>query len=276
MRPEPIPWTLERRASTSHGEIAWDRLGAGPPVVLVHGTPSRSVLWRGVAPLLAERCTVYVFDLLGFGQSERYERQEVSIRVHGEVLAELAQIWDLQAPDLVGHDIGGATVLRAHLLRGTPARKLVLVDAVVLRPWITPTTRHLKAHPDVYRTMPTHIFREVAAAHLRTATHRPMDPAVFAAYFDQWEGERGHQLWLRNVRGFDEHDTADFEPRLATMTTPTLVVWGEHDRWLPPEVSGEIEALLPDAVRVLIPAAGHFAPEDQAVLVANAVIDFLG
>jgi pimeloyl-ACP methyl ester carboxylesterase len=196
--------------------------------------------------------------------------------VHGEVLAELIQLWDLPAPALVGHDIGGAAVLRAHLLRGTPARKLVLVDAVVLRPWITATTRHLKAHLDVYRTMPTHIFREVAAAHLRTATHRPMDPAIFAAYFDQWEGELGHQLWLRNVRGFDEQDTADFEPLLATMTTPTLLVWGEHDRWLPPEVCGAIQARLPDAVRVLIPAAGHFAPEDQPVRVAEALIDFLG
>jgi len=81
---------LTRRAATSRGEIAWDVLGDGPPVVL-HGTPSRSVLWRDVAPAIAERFAVYVFDLLGFGQSERHEDQDVSIRVHGEVLAELVQ-----------------------------------------------------------------------------------------------------------------------------------------------------------------------------------------
>jgi len=104
------------------------------------------------------------------------------------VLAELVQGWRLARPTLVGHDIGGATVLRSHLLESTPAERIVLVDAVVLRPWITETTRHLKTHLDFYSTMPTHIFREVAAAHLRTATERPMEPAVFAAYFDQWEG----------------------------------------------------------------------------------------
>ena len=158
---------------------------------------------------------------------------------------------------------------------GTPARKLVLIDAVVLRPWITPTTRHIKAHLDVYRSMPTHIFREVAAAHLRTATARPMRPGVFAAYFDQWEGERGHRLWLRNVAGFDEQHTADFEPLLDTMKTPTRVVWGEDDRWLPPDVSAAIEARLPSADRVLIPAAGHFSPEDQPAGVAEAIADFL-
>jgi len=88
---DPSAWTLKRRAAISRGEIAWDVFGDGPPVVLVHGTPSRSVLWRNVAPALAERFTVYVFDLLGFGQSERHEDQDVSIRVHGEVLAELVQ-----------------------------------------------------------------------------------------------------------------------------------------------------------------------------------------
>lgn len=181
----------------------------------------------------------------------------------------------MEAPVLVGHDIGGAAVLRAHLLEGTPARKIALVDAVVLRPWITATTRHMKLHLDVYRTMPTHIFREVAAAHLRTATEQPMARAVFAAYFDQWEGERGHQLWLRNVRGFDEQDTADFEPVLDGMRTPTRIVWGELDRWLPVDVSAAIQSRLPVADRVLIPSAGHFSPEDQPTQVAEALADFV-
>lgn len=139
---------------------------------------------------MAERFTVHVFDLLGFGESERHEQQAVSIRVHGEVLAELVRLWELKAPVLVGHDIGGGAVLRAHLLEATSAQSIVLVDAVVLRPWITPTTRHIKAHLDVYRTMPTHIFREVTAAHLRTATERPMEPTVFSAYFDSGRGAR--------------------------------------------------------------------------------------
>ncbi len=275
MTSDPTPWTLEQRVASSLGEIAWDRLGDGPPVVLVHGTPTRSVLWRDVAAGLADRFTVYVFDLLGFGESERHEVQEVSVRIHGQVLAELVQTWALDAPALVGHDIGGAAVLRAHLLGSTPARKIGLVDAVVLRPWITATTRHLQAHLDVYQTMPTHIFREVAAAHLRTATEHPMQPAVFAAYFDQWEGERGQQLWLRNVRGHNEQDTADFELLLDEMHTPTRIVWGEQDRWLPLHVSADIQARLPNSDLVVIPAAGHFSPEDQPSKVVEALADFL-
>lgn len=272
---DPAGWSLKRRAATTHGEIAWDVHGDGPPVVLTHGTPSRSVLWRNVVPVLADRFAVYAFDLLGFGQSERSADQRLSIRVHGRVLAELVRIWDLDTPALVGHDIGGAAVLRAHLLEETAASHLALINAVVLQPWITPTTRHLQAHLDVYRTMPTHIFREVTAAHLRTATYRPMKPAVFAAYFEQWEGERGHQLWIRNVRGFDERDTAEFEPLLDRVIVPTRIIWGEHDAWLDPHISTEIQQRLPAADCVLIPDAGHFSPEDQPIQVAQALADFL-
>jgi pimeloyl-ACP methyl ester carboxylesterase len=56
--------------------------GDGPPVVLVHGTPGRSVLWRKVVPVLAERHAVHVFDLLGFGESER--REDHRLRPRGD------------------------------------------------------------------------------------------------------------------------------------------------------------------------------------------------
>lgn len=275
MPADPVGWNLAQTMSTSVGTIAWDVLGAGRPVVLVHGTPSRSLLWREVAPRLAERFTVYVFDLIGYGDSEPNAGQEVSVRVHGRVLGELLQRWELAQPALVGHDIGGAAALRAHLLEGSPASRIVLVDAVVLRPWITATTRHIKANLEVYRSMPTHIFREVTAAHLRTATVKPMDPHVFAAYFDHWEGEVGQRLWLRNVEGFNEQDTADFEPVLNEMATPTRLIWGEQDRWLPVQVSADIESRLPAADRVVIPGAGHFSPEDQPNRVCEAIADFL-
>ena len=63
-------WVLRERFVTDAGEIAWDRLGEGSPVVMVHGTPWSSWTWRRVAPRLAERFSVYVFDLLGFGAAD--------------------------------------------------------------------------------------------------------------------------------------------------------------------------------------------------------------
>ena len=74
-------WRLAERQGTSAGEVAYGVFGGeGPPVVLVHGTPSRSLIWRHVVAALERRHRVYVYDLLGFGDSERYESQDVSSR----------------------------------------------------------------------------------------------------------------------------------------------------------------------------------------------------
>ncbi len=137
-------------------------------------------------PRLANRFAVYAFDLLGFGESERRDGLDVSIAAQAGLLAELVEFWGLEAPALAGHDIRGGIALRAHLLGGVEFSR---IDAVVLlRPWITPTTRHVKAHLDVYRTMPTGSFEAIVAGHLRTASYHPMDEEAFTVYMDQWRG----------------------------------------------------------------------------------------
>jgi alpha/beta hydrolase fold len=89
-------------------------------------------------------------------------------------------------------------------------------------------------------------------------------------------GEHGQALWLAHVAGFDEGHTAEFEPLLGAMETPILIVWGEHDAWLDPEVSEQIERQLPHADRVLIPEAGHFSMEDRPERMGTALVDWLG
>src|SRR5215207_191111 len=99
----PNDWNLRRQVSLSGGTIAYDILGFGPPLILVHGTPTRSYIWRNVALRLADRFSVHVFDLLGFGQSERTEGLDVSISGQSRVLAELVKAWELEAPSVAGH-----------------------------------------------------------------------------------------------------------------------------------------------------------------------------
>ena len=269
-------WELTRRAPTRHGEIAWDVLGEGPPLVLVHGTPSSSVIWRDVAPGLARSRRVHVFDLLGFGASEQHVDRRLSVAVHGEVLAELLAQWELQAPALVGHDIGGATVLRAHLVEGAAVERLALVDAVVLRPWITDRTRQMQRELDRYDDLPDERLAREIQEHLRSATVTPLDEDVFAALFGQWAGPRGQALYLRNLAGFSEDDTDPVEAALATIAVPTLVVWGEEDAWLPLETSERVAAAIPGADRLVIPAAGHFCMEDAPEALVDALARFLG
>jgi pimeloyl-ACP methyl ester carboxylesterase len=115
-----------------------------------------------------------------------------------------------------------------------------LIDAVALRPWVTEATRHVQRHSDVYRTMPNHIFEEVVAAHLRTATSGPMDEEDFDAYLAQWRGPEGQEAYLRKVERFDEEHTAELEPLLGSIRLPVRIVWGEEDAWLDPAFAREL------------------------------------
>jgi pimeloyl-ACP methyl ester carboxylesterase len=111
-------WRLGRRETTSAGEVACEVFGEGPPLVLVHGTPMQSYLWRNIVPALAERHSVYVYDLLGYGESEKGEGQEVSIVAQARLLRELIEAWELDAPAIAGHDIGGGMYFGRISLKG--------------------------------------------------------------------------------------------------------------------------------------------------------------
>ena len=267
-------WNLRRRITVSGGEISYDVLGYGPSLILVHGTPSRSYIWRDVASRLADRFTVYVFDLLGFGQSERREGLDVSISGQSRVLDELVEAWELDAPSVAGHDIGGAIALRTHLLEGVSFGCIALLDSVVLRPWITPTTRHVKAHLDVYRTMPAKTFEAIVASHLRTATHKPLDEHAFATYLEGWRGESGQRLYLNKDAQLDERDTAEFEPLLPSIGDPVSIIWGEQDAWLDPALAERLHELIPGSDLLVLPETGHFAMEDSPQHVTAALFDF--
>ena len=181
-------WRLSKTYDSVGGTVAYEVLGDGPPVVLVHGTPSWSYLWRNVANELAERFTIYVCDLLGYGTSEKREGQDVSIGAQTRMLVELLELWELEQPCIAGHDFGGAITLRLMLLEGRRFSRVALCDAVAIAPWITPFSRHVQRHLEAFQTVPEHIHRQMIAAHLRTAIARDIADAELEPYLLPWLG----------------------------------------------------------------------------------------
>jgi pimeloyl-ACP methyl ester carboxylesterase len=176
---------------------------------------------------------------------------------------------------VVGHDIGGATALYAHLIEGVSVGKIALIDAVVLSPWITPRTRQMQREIDSYRALPDDNLEALIRDHLKSATSRPLDADTFDELFGQWKGAEGQALYLRNLACFDEDDTEEFEPLLPSISVPALILWGEEDAWLPVTTSERIASLIPNARRVVLPSAGHFSMLDEPAAVARELSRFL-
>jgi pimeloyl-ACP methyl ester carboxylesterase len=165
MRNWPLPESYTFRDQT----VRYHVTGDGPPLVLVHGTPFSSYVWHRIAPYLADTRTVYYYDLLGYGQSEQRDGQDVSLGVQNVLLAELLAHWALKNPDVIAHDFGGATSLRAHLIDQCDYRSLTLIDPVALAPWGSPFVRHVREHIDAFAGLPPYIHEAVVNAYVRGA-----------------------------------------------------------------------------------------------------------
>ena len=264
-------WRLGRRETTSAGEVAYEVFGEGPPVVMVHGTPTRSYLWREVVPALREGRRVYLYDLPGYGESEKAEGQEVSIAAQARVLGELIEAWGLEEPAIAGHDIGGGIVLRAHLLEGVAFERIAVLDPVVLSPWLTEprsSTWHVQEHAEAYERMPDHLFEAFFAAYLGE-TNSDLGEEAFEAYLAPWRGEEGRQALQ-----IEEWHTAEMGSRLGSVEAPVLVVWGEEDGWLDPSQAPRLREEVPGSRFELIPGAGHFVQEDAPEEVAGILSRF--
>jgi len=272
-----IKWDLPYKFKSSDGEIVFNIIGNGQPIVFVHGTPSWSYLWRNVIKKLKTNWTIYVYDLLGYGNSERNESQDVSIKNQAKILNQLLQYWNLEKDKvhIVGHDIGGAIVLSTNLIEKYIFNKIILIDAVIITPWITSTTVHQKKYIECYKTMPTHIYEQIALAHIRTAFYKEPPEDILMNYFNQWRGKDGQSAWYKKVEQFDESITTKMEKMYNKIDAPIQLLWGEYDEWLKSDVANKAKMKFRNAELEFISKAGHFSPEDNPEEISVKINNFL-
>lgn len=250
--------------------VRYTTLGNGPAVVLVHGTPFSSHVWHRIVPYLADRRRVYMFDLLGYGLSEKGEHQDVSLSVQNSLLTELLAHWRLERPDVVAHDFGGTTALRCHLLNRQDFNGLLLIDPVALSPWGIGFDRHVRLHEKVFRDLPAEMHQVLLSAYIRGALARPISDRDLAPYLEPWLGEEGQAAFYRQIAQFDQRFTDEIEMRYGEVRCPTCILWGEEDQWLPVDHGRRLSELIPGAVFRSVAGSGHLMQEDapEAVIAA--------
>ncbi|MFI6014703.1 alpha/beta fold hydrolase [Streptomyces sp. NPDC051243] len=272
-----IDWKLTRTFNSSSGDVRWDRLGqpGRPPVVLLHGTPFSSYVWRAVARSLARHHQVFVWDMPGYGTSEKTAGQDVSLAAQGRVFTELLSHWGLAEPHVVAHDFGGAVALRAQLLHGARYRCLALVDPVALAPWGSPFFRLVREHADVFERLPPALHAALVREYVTSASSPGLHPAVLDRLVDPWLDGPGQAAFYRQIAQADQRYTDEIQGRYGEIGVPTLVCWGEDDTWIPVAKGRELAALVPGARFEPIAGAGHLVQEDAPAELTAALIAFL-
>ncbi|NIH81880.1 alpha/beta fold hydrolase [Amycolatopsis viridis] len=263
------------RFETPDGTVRWTRSGAGSPVVLMHGTPFSSYVWRDVAAALADRHEVFAWDMLGYGQSEKRAGQDVSLGTQAKIFTSLLEHWGLDEPAVVAHDFGGVVSLRAHLLHGARYRRLALVDAVAIAPWGTSFFRLVRENAAVFERLPAHLHEAIVRTQTATASRPGLRAEVLDRLAEPWLGDDGQAAFYRQMAQADQRYTDEIEPLLGSLDLPVLVCWGEADEWLPVERGKDLASRIPGAQLRLLPGAGHLVQEDAPAALTATLLDFL-
>ena len=269
-----MDWQTPETFTYDGHKIAWGSMGEGPPLVLVHGTPFWSYVWHRIAPFLAQTRQVFYFDLLGYGNSDRPDT-DVSLGVQNNILSALLDHWGLTAPDVIAHDFGGATALRAHLLDQRDYRSLTLIDPVALRPWGSPLVQHVKQHEGAFSGMPAYMHAAILPAYLQSAMATTATKDLLAPYENQWIGAEKQAAFYRQIAQMDQRYTDEVQNLYPDIRCPTQVLWGEDDQWIPIARGRELHGMIPGAAFHPVPGSGHLMQEDAPEAVLHYAGQFL-
>jgi pimeloyl-ACP methyl ester carboxylesterase len=270
-----VAWDVSGSFDFQGQRIRYGVIGAGSPLVLLHGTPFSSIAWRRIAPQLALNRQVFYFDLLGYGRSEMREGQDVSLGIQNLVFAALLDHWKLERPDVVAHDFGGTTALRAHLLNGRDYRSLTLIDPVAIGPSGSAFVQHARQHEKVFAGLPAYIHQALLRAYISGAAHRPLSDDDLNLYMQPWLGDVGQAAFYRQIAQMHDRYTDEIEHRYGEMRCPVTILWGEHDAWIPLERGRTLAGRIRSAGFRSIPWAGHLVQQDAPEAIVATVLDFL-
>jgi pimeloyl-ACP methyl ester carboxylesterase len=250
--------------------------GAGDPVVLLHGFPTSSHVWRDVTPLLPEGHRVVVLDMLGYGRSDRPAGHEVAIRAHAERAIGLMDALGIERACVAGHDLGGGVAQAMAVRWPQRVSGLGLVSSVAFDGWpvrevkmaraMLPLTRHL---PPTWLMSAMHSDLERGYADGEAGGHS------IERYLKPFAGADGRDAFVAHLTALDASETDAMGPRLKDIPCPSAIVWGAHDPFLPVALGRRLHEALPGSTFDVVADARHFVPEDAPERVAAALTGLL-
>ena len=267
-------WNLTEIYAFEGRQVKFGVKGSGPPVVVVHGTPWSSFNMRHIIAGLSDNFTTYYFDLVGYGQSDK-SNGDVSLGIQNTILDQLIKFWGLENPAIIGHDFGGATALRTHLLNNQDFEKIVLIDPVSISPWGSSFFQHVKAHEAAFAGVPDYIHEAIVHAYIKTAAFKTIAESTMEKTIQPWRGEDGKAAFYRQIAQAEEKYTDEVQPLYIRISRPLMILWGTEDMWIPVERGQLLHQMIHGSFFYEIPDAGHLVIEEQPAMLLKKIRPFL-
>ncbi len=270
-------WTAEQDRTTVSVDgrdlgLAYRDAGTGEPVIFLHGIPTWSFLWRRVAPRLEDEFRTIVPDLVGYGNSDRRDSFDRSIRAQERMLDALVDELGFETFHVVGHDIGGGVALRYGAHTDGRVEKMVLSNATCYDSWPVEYITSLGL-PGTAEMDPAEFRDALDEAFVDGLERDDPDPAWVSGIEAPWLRDGGRLAFARAAVATNTNHTTEID--YGSIDTALCCLWGAEDaeqpvedgRRLVDDVGGELTAL---------DGAGHWVMEDRPVTYAERLRRFLG
>ncbi len=254
--------------------VCYEVEGKGDVILLVHGTGIGRRAWDDVIAEISGYHTVYAVDLPGFGCSDKPDIP-YSVPLYAELLNKLMHELKLEPAAVAGVSMGGAVAATLAASHPDKVSKLVLVAPAGLTPpqgeFVKPS-RFMDANfwllshnKDLFRQSMEDMFYDKSK----------LTPAMTDAVWESMKSPEHRRAVLRNTQYLAKPDLA-FSDMLETIAAPTLIVWGEEDKIVPPVDAQKFSILIKYADVIYLRNCGHAVPVEKGEALADAMVSFLG
>jgi len=256
-------------------EVAYTDVGAGEPVVLLHGIPTWSFLYRDVIPLLEPHCRAIAPDFLGHGYSDRRDRFDRSLMAQARMILRLLDALGIDRATIVGHDTGGGVALILGIEHADRVKRLVLSNVVAYDSW--PIDDMIALGNPQWRDKPAQEIAEFVAGGLPDGLYNRdrLTAAFRAGIVAPYADDEGKISLIRNASALNTNHTMALVDRHRDIAAPTLVLWGVHDPWQTIADGERLAREIPGARLVRVENASHWLQQDDPPRFAREVLAFL-
>lgn len=254
--------------------VHYTKQGEGKPLILLHGFAGSNYTWRHLIPFLTDHYTVYAYDLLAFGLSDKPPDGNYDMASYADFLISFMDALKLPSADLVGHSMGGVIIGYAALVAPSRIDKMVLIEPgfyadtapSFLQYMFFPLNR-IMARQFYTRSMRKRFL--LASFHDKSMlTDEVIDAYMIPTRTPNALDAMAHMMTSVAIKKYEGVSTK--------ITRPTLLVWGERDKGVPPEDAKRLNREIQGSKLATVKECGHYVQEEKPQELAKILRDYLG
>jgi haloalkane dehalogenase len=259
-------------------KIHYLKAGVGKTILLIHGWPTSSYLWRDLIPDLSTKYQVIAIDLPGFGNSDKSPQDSYSFRYYKRIIDGLLVELGVEKVILGVHDLGGPIGLYWAVQDLTKVKALILFNTLVYADFswavklfafmtIAPGFSHWLSSPGGIKW----------AIRFGVYQKDKLNDEIIQAYQAPFAAKESRKALLKSIQRLSMKGYREIEDKLPSYQGPVQVLFGEKDKILP-KVKQTMERVkndLPQTKITSLSNCGHFLQEEEPGLLSSSILSFL-